>query len=155
MQDVNFAGVIMIAPFSDLPAMLTTYSVGGLLPLLRPLEWITGFQEWFPNMIVDKWNSALRLSNTVRISKRLNLFIIHARNDWDIPYTNSDVLFAAVVNAVTPGMNEEVFVEMKSSNTIHMRDGASISTWTASGKFVQEIIVAYGGKHYEVWRTKL
>jgi abhydrolase domain-containing protein 12 len=144
----------VIAPFSDLPTMLSRYAAGGLIPLLRPLEWITGFQDWFPNMIVDKWNSSLRLANVARMSKRLRLFIIHARNDWDIPYTNSDVIFAAVANAATPGMDKEVFAERKASNTTHMRDGASISTWTAPGKFVQEIIVAYGGTYYEVWQTK-
>ena len=144
-QDVSFAGVIVIAPFSDLPTMLTRYCAGGLLPILRPVEWMAGFRTWFPNVVIDKWNSSLRLSNIARISKRLKLFIIHARNDWDIPYTNSDILFAAVANAATPGMDQEVFTEMKKRNTIHMTDDASISTWTAPGRVIQEIIVAHGG----------
>lgn len=145
-QDVSFAGVVVVAPFASLTTLLTTYSPGGLIPLLGPVGWVPGFQNRFFGLLIDKWNSAQRLENVASISKRLKLFIIHARNDWNIPYSNSDALFAAAVNAVTPGMSDEVFVEKKASNTVHRGDGVSISTWTAPGKFIQEILVPYGGQ---------
>lgn len=145
-QDVNFAGVVVIAPFSSLTTLLTRYSPGGLIPLLGPVGWVPGFEKWFFSLLVDKWNSAQRVANIASISKRLKLFIIHARNDWNIPYTNSVTWFAAAANAATPGLSGEVFVERKASNTIHTGDGGSISTWRAPGKFIQQILVPYGGK---------
>lgn len=145
-QDVSFAGVVVIAPFASLTTLLTRYSPGGLIPLLGPVGWIPGFDKWFFGLLVDKWNSAQRVANVASISKRLKLFIVHARDDWNIPYTHSDTWFAAAANAATPGMSGEVFVEKKASNTVHMGDGGSISTWAAPGKFIQEILVPHGGK---------
>ncbi|KFY67166.1 hypothetical protein V496_01740 [Pseudogymnoascus sp. VKM F-4515 (FW-2607)] len=144
-QDVSFAGVVVIAPFARLTTLLTRYSPGGLIPLLGPVGWIPGFDKWFFGLLVDKWNSAQRVANVASISKRLKLFIVHARDDWNIPYTHSDTWFAAAANAATPGISGEVFVEKKASNTVHMGDGGSISTWTAPGKFIQEILVPHGG----------
>lgn len=145
-QGVSFAGIVVIAPFSSLTTLLTRHSVGGLVPILGPVGWVPGFHKWFLELLTDKWNSAQRVANIARISKRLKLFIVHARNDWNIPYTHSVTWFAAAANAVTPGM-PDVFVETKASNTVHMEDGRSISTWTAPGKFIQQILVPYGGKY--------
>lgn len=149
-EGVDFAGVIVIASFSDLPTLLTRYSPGGLLPLLHPIEWFKGVHQRFPSVVVDKWYSALRLSNFVLLGRRVKLFIIHARDDHEIPCSHSDTIFAAAANAVSPGMDEDLFVSMKERNTIHMADGASISTWRASpGKIIQEIIVANGGEFFD------
>ncbi|KFZ04344.1 hypothetical protein V502_10221 [Pseudogymnoascus sp. VKM F-4520 (FW-2644)] len=143
-QDVAFAGVVVIAPFSSLTTLLMRNSLG-LIPILGPVGWVPGFHKWFLELLADKWNSAQRVANIARITKRLKLFIVHARNDWNIPYTHSVTWFAAAANATTPGMSDEVFVERKAANTVHMEDGGSISTWTAPGKFIQEILVPYGG----------
>ncbi|KFY82820.1 hypothetical protein V500_10311 [Pseudogymnoascus sp. VKM F-4518 (FW-2643)] len=143
-QGVGFAGVVVIAPFSSLTTLVMRNSLG-LIPILGPVGWVPGFHKWFLELLTDKWNSAQRVANVARISKRLKLFIVHARNDWNIPYTHSVTWFAAAANAATPGMSDEVFAERKAANTIHMEDGGSISTWTAPGKFIQEILVPYGG----------
>jgi hypothetical protein len=146
-EGIDFAGVIVIAPFSDLPTLLTRYSIGGLVPLLHPIEWIKGVHRRFPSVVVDKWYSAARLANFVQLSKQVRLFIIHARNDYEIPCGHSDNIFAAVANATSQGMDKELFLQMKERNTIDVGDGASISTWKVSPKkIVQEIIVAYGGE---------
>lgn len=145
-KDVNFAGVIVIAPFSDLPTLLTRYAPGGLVPLLHPIEWFKGIHEMFPRWVHHKWNSAIRLANFVKLSERVKLFIVHARDDYEIPYTHSDTIFAAVANAATPGMDVETFEARKKRQTVDMGDGASISTWKTEKKLIQEIIVSYGGK---------
>lgn len=144
-RDVGFAGVVVIAPFSSLTTLLMRNYLGGLIPIFGPVGWVPGFHKWFLELLTDKWNSAQRVANIARITKRLKLFIVHARNDWNIPYTHSVTWFAAAVNAATPGMSDEVFVERKAANTVHMEDGGSIGTWTAPGKFIQEILVPYGG----------
>ena len=141
-----FAGGIVIAPFSDLPTLLTRYAPGGLIPLLHPIEWFKGIHERFPRWIHDKWPSASRLANFVTISERVRLFVIHAKDDYEIPCTHSDTIFAAVANATTPGMDVKTFDAMKKRQTVDLGEGASISTWKTDKKLIQEIIVSYGGE---------
>lgn len=146
-EGVIFAGVIVIAPFSDLPSLLTRYAPGGILPLLRPIEWIKGVHERFPNWIHHKWNTAQRLANFVSLSERARLFIIHARDDMEIPYTHSDQIFARCADAITPGLDSDTFHEEKEKHTIRVEGGSRISTWEKSPKkTVEEIIVPHGGK---------
>jgi abhydrolase domain-containing protein 12 len=146
-EEINFAGVILISGFSDLPNLLTSYSIAGVMPLLSPLGWLPSVQTLFKNHIIDAWPSAKRISNFVRWSKKVRLFIIHAHDDYEIPWRHSDALFAAATNAQIPGMVPEVFAKIKERGTVDMGDNAFISTWKAEpGKIIQEIIVAFGGE---------
>lgn len=144
----EFAGVILISGFTELPKLLTSYAIGGWVPLLAPLRRSPKVQKLFFSYVVDSWPSATRIANFVRMSRRIRLFIIHARNDYEIPYTQSHELFAAAANATTPaGMGEGLLNRMKARNTVDMGDGAFISTWKAGGnKIIREQIVGYGGK---------
>ncbi len=144
----EFAGVILISGFTELPTLLTSYAIGGWVPLLAPLRRSPKLQKLFTSYLVDRWPSATRLANFVRISHRVRLFIIHARNDYEIPYVHSDGLFAAAANATTPaGMGAGLLNKMKMRSTVDMGEGAFISTWKAGGnKIIREQIVGYGGK---------
>jgi abhydrolase domain-containing protein 12 len=144
----EFAGVILIAGFTDLPSLLTSYSIGGFLPLLSPLRKPAMLQKWTMSFIVDSWHSATRLANYVRISKKVRLFIIHAKDDLDIPYTQSDGLFLAAANATTSiGMDFHLINKMTAKTTIHMGEGAFIRTWKADeNKIIREQIVSHGGE---------
>jgi abhydrolase domain-containing protein 12 len=147
-RGVEFAGVILISGFTDLTTLLTSYAIGGWVPLLAPLQRYPVVQKWFMSYVVDKWPSATRLANFVRVSQRVRLFIIHARNDYEIPYIHSEALFAAAANVTTDGgMDVGLFAKMKARGTVDMGDGAFVSTWKAGGdKIIREQIVAYGGK---------
>ena len=35
-REIEFAGVVLVAPFSSMQDLLNTYSIGGLVPLLSP-----------------------------------------------------------------------------------------------------------------------
>ncbi|CCC13818.1 unnamed protein product [Sordaria macrospora k-hell] len=101
----NFASIILIAGFSSLPTMLSSYAIAGWLPVLRPLAVCS---PWLLRKvmarIVDKWPSADRLTRLTRFAKRdgrrLNLTLVHARNDWDIPYLEDDKLFKGAVRGL-------------------------------------------------------
>lgn len=147
-KGTEFAGVILIAGFTDLPNLLLTYSLAGYLPILSPLRPYRRLYNLLADYLVDTWQTATRLANFVQLSKRLRLFIIHAKNDFEIPWTHSEELFAAAANAtVVGGMNFELFKKMKARSTVNMGDGAFVSTWKADGsKMIQEEILAYGCK---------
>jgi abhydrolase domain-containing protein 12 len=144
----EFAGVILISGFTDLPNLLQNYAIAGWVPVLSPLKRLPIIQKAFAGYLTDLWPSATRLANLVRISKRVRLFIIHARNDYEIPYTQSNGLFAAAANATTStGMELSLISKMKARSTVDMGDGGFISTWKAGGnKVIRQEVIAYGGR---------
>jgi abhydrolase domain-containing protein 12 len=144
---IEFAGVILISGFTDLPNLLQSYAIGGWVPVLAPLKRLPAIQKGFAEYIVDKWPSATRLANFVRISKRVRLFIIHARNDYEIPYMQSNGLFAAAANATTStGMELNLLEKMKARSTVDLGEGSFVSTWKASeNKIIRQQVVGYGG----------
>lgn len=146
-RGTEFAGVVLVAGFTDLPSLVTDYSIAGWIPVLSPLKPYPRLQKFFTSYIVDRWPSATRLSNFVRVSKRVRLFIIHSKDDYEIPWYHSEGLFAAAANATTDGgIDSALLEETKTMSTIDMGDGAFISTWKAAGsnKIIREEIVAYG-----------
>jgi predicted peptidase len=147
-RGTDFAGVVLVAGFTDLPNLLISYSIAGWVPLLSPLRLYPALQKLFASYVVDKWYSADRLANIVRLSKKLRLFIIHSKDDYEIPWKHSEGLFAAAANATTEGgMGIDLLLKMKARTTVYMGHGAFISTWKAGGKkIIREEIVAYGRK---------
>lgn len=147
-KGTEFAGVVLVAGFTDLPNLLTSYSIAGYVPLLSPLRYYPALQKLFASYVVDTWQSATRLANFVRISKRMRLFIIHSKDDYEIPWAHSEGLFTAAANATSDrGMEISLIEKMKARNTIEMGDGAFISTWKTEDKIIREEIVAYGREY--------
>lgn len=95
-----FAGVILLASFSNLVSLIESYSVKGLTPpMLSPLVGYPRFQKWVMSHIVDQWDTAARVARLTGVNstepaaaglkqdhKDLDLTIIHARNDVEIPW---------------------------------------------------------------------
>jgi len=146
----EFAGVVLVAPFTSMQSLLRTYSIGGLVPLLSPLKPYPALQKQFSSYLVGKWLSAERIANFVRLSRRVRLFIIHSKNDQIIPWTHSNALFASAANAtVEGGMELELLNKMKARSTIEVGDGF-VSTWKAgTDTIITEEIVAYGRELFQ------
>lgn len=95
-----FAGVILIASFSSLPNLIQSYSIKGLTPpMLSPLVGYPRFQKWVMGHVVDYWDTAARVARLTGVSsvepdafgvkyshKDLDLTILHALNDHEIPW---------------------------------------------------------------------
>lgn len=118
-----FAGIVLVAPFSSVPKLIDSYSLGGLTPpILSPLVGYPRAQKYLRESIVDKWDTAGRVARLTGLntnmsslydidgeqalqateavkryeSKPLDLTIIHARNDVEIPWREGRrVWFAA------------------------------------------------------------
>lgn len=103
-KPMEFASIILVAAFSSLPTMLSSYAIAGWLPVLRPLSYFPWLLKKVMGRIVDKWPSTDRLTRLTRETKRegrkLRLTLIHARNDWDIPYLEDDKLFKGAVRGL-------------------------------------------------------
>ncbi|KAF3403375.1 Monoacylglycerol lipase ABHD12 [Talaromyces pinophilus] len=95
-----FAGIILVASFSNLPGLIESYSLKGLTPpMLSPLNSFPQAKTWIKSRIVDTWLSNARLARLTGMKPRENeeadrrhaqkavdITIIHARNDAEIPW---------------------------------------------------------------------
>jgi pimeloyl-ACP methyl ester carboxylesterase len=152
-EGVDFAGVILVSGFSSLPTMLSHYAIAGYLPVLLPLRVWPWLLEQVTDRIVDKWSSAQRLQDVVRIVKkrggRLRLSLVHAKDDRDIPCREDDRLFAAAVNGTLmtdAGMDYETIATEKKKRTSDRGEGAFVATWKDGNVVVRQELFPYGGK---------
>ncbi|KAJ7246410.1 Alpha/Beta hydrolase protein [Mycena rebaudengoi] len=90
-------GVALLSPFSSISKVLETYSVLGLVPLIKPLAMIP-----FATNIVDRM--LIHRFNTQALVPRIKgpVLIAHAENDWEIPYSHSEALFETFLDLVLP-----------------------------------------------------
>lgn len=83
-----FKALILLAGFSSLPKLLDSYSIKGITPpVLSPLTPYPMAQNWFRKLLVDRWDLAARLREMLLIKDlTLDVTMMHARDDWEIPY---------------------------------------------------------------------
>lgn len=147
LQGIEFAGLVLVAGFKDMATLLTSYSIAGFVPILSPLRFYAPLQNFFSGYVLDRWQSATRLANYVRASKKVRLYLLHAKDDYEIPWYHSDSLFFAAANATTDqGMDVQLLGKMKARSTVEMGAGAFVSTWNAGdNKIIREEVVSHGG----------
>ena len=149
-RHVEFAGIALIAAFSDLSTLILTYAAGGVVPFLSPLRMFPRAQQYFSTKIKDTWRTRNRLANVVCHSRKLDLILIHAKNDYDIPWSHSNTLFYTAVNATSEkGMSREQIDGVKQ----HIDLGAQgwTNVWSAADnqyglKRIQQTILRHGGR---------
>ena len=148
---IEFAGIILVAGFSDIPTLMLTYSIGGIIPILSPLRPYPILQSFFGTHIQETWHTASRITKLVRNSNTLYLTLIHSKNDYEIPYTHSDVLFYTAANATSEaGMTSKQIDSVKTRQ--YQGEGGWVIGWTAPGpgdfdtKEIRYEIINHGGK---------
>ncbi|XP_044719693.1 alpha/beta hydrolase family domain-containing protein [Hirsutella rhossiliensis] len=146
VKGVEFAGIVLVAGFSDLASLLSGYRIGGLMPLLGPFASWPAFVRLLDRFVVEKWHSADRLANIVRHTKtRLRLSLVHAKNDGDIPCTEDDKLFRAAANETVGIVDDDKFAAWKEERTVHKGKDAFVTTWTSDPDIiVRQELFPYG-----------
>jgi len=148
-RQIEFAGIILVAGFSDIPTLMLSYYVGGIVPILAPLRPYPSIQQFFADRIRETWYTTRRLANLVRHSKYLSLDLIHAMNDFDIPWSHCDTLFHAAANATVHGGMATKQID-NSKTKRDLGEGGRVSTWTAASPRndgmirIRQEIVRYG-----------
>ncbi|KAJ5063986.1 hypothetical protein J3E74DRAFT_205495 [Bipolaris maydis] len=93
----SFAGIILVAPFRTLPLLLEHYRVGGIFPILKPLKPYPVIANFLTSRIIDTWPTLPRLQSFISAEKSnkhgFYISLLHARNDQDISYHESETLF--------------------------------------------------------------
>lgn len=150
-----FAGMVLVAPFANVELLTKTYSVAGTIPLLSPVARIPHALAFLNKFIVTKWPSQDKLAALVRHCEALKLArenkydvtIIHAEDDYDIPWVHSEVVFWHAVNA-TLGPDDslgfdELEVEKDKKKTTLGAGGWEVE-WHAKDGVLREQIVKHG-----------
>ncbi|RYP57153.1 hypothetical protein DL769_009654 [Monosporascus sp. CRB-8-3] len=148
MQGVEFAGIILIAGFSDMQTLLSSYTAAGFIPILSPIRTIPPLLRFLHRFILDEWKSADRLTNVVSTTRnRLRLTLIHAKDDLEIPCHESDALFKYASSATMGGeLDDDQFGVWKEGKTTRKQDGSFVSVVTAKPDIViRQELVRYGG----------
>lgn len=153
-RGLDLAGVVLVAPFSSLPTMLASYSLGGVVPLLRPLNAAPPLLRMVLGFVVDRWTSLDRLAALAAQTRdrggRLRLSLVHGADDWDIPCVESGKIFEAAARASIKegsGLDETWFLEMRDSVTDIRGDKAFKITWQGEADIViTHEQFPYGGK---------
>ena len=150
-EQTELKGVVLVAGFSDLPTLMTTYAIGGVIPILSPLRPYPFLQQIFARNIQETWFTVTRLANLVHRSKNLALRIIHSQNDFEIVWTHSNTLFTVAANAtIDNGLTQQDIDTLK-----HHQDRGEYG-WTNSWMTVKEDggrisitqdVVRHGGKY--------
>ncbi|KAF1913885.1 hypothetical protein BDU57DRAFT_520959 [Ampelomyces quisqualis] len=151
-----FASIILIAPFTDLPTLLHTYKIGGILPILQPLRSYPRIATFLSNRIVDPWPTLARLLAIIRASPPpapLHMHILHARNDADIPFRAAEAVYAPLQSLMLAGEGVAATEERRSIHgSERVRRGAFAYTKVedARGRKSVELEVVRFGGHNEV-----
>ena len=126
-KKIEFKGIVLVAAFSDIPTLMLTYTIGGVIPILSPLRPYPMLQQFMAKRIQETWFTATRLANLVRRSTNLNLHLIHSMNDFEIPWSHSNTLFYAAANATS-----ERGLSLKQIDAVKAHQDLGDSGWTNS-----------------------
>lgn len=141
-----FAGLVLVAPFADVELLTASYRIAGIVPLLGPLASFPRLLAFFNTFILSKWPSKDKLAAFVRQCEdmsgddlKYHITIIHAQDDYDIPWSHSDQLFWHVVNASTSNGVSFENLEEKEQNKVIGSAGWVTEYRTRNGVVREEI----------------
>ncbi|KAI0973802.1 Alpha/Beta hydrolase protein [Xylaria arbuscula] len=147
-----FSGIVLVAPFADVESLTATYRIAGTLPLLDPVAKFPRVLAWLNTLITTKWPSKTKLADFIRrcedmdqVSPRYDVTIIHAEDDYDIPWSHSEQLFWHAANASMP--HGITFIELEREKIVS-RVNNDAGGWTVERRtsrgVIREEIMKYG-----------
>ncbi|KAH8904137.1 alpha/beta-hydrolase [Coniochaeta sp. PMI_546] len=147
-----FAGMVLVAPFADVELLTATYRLAGTIPILDPVARFPKLLTLLNSFIISKWASKDRLADFVRHVEHLpqktvayHITIIHAEDDYDIPWVHSEKVFWHAVNATTTtGTSLADLERYRSQSGQSLGAGGRIVEWKTDRGLIREEITKYG-----------
>ncbi|KAL8725212.1 MAG: hypothetical protein Q9166_007494 [cf. Caloplaca sp. 2 TL-2023] len=146
---VQFAGAVLVAPFADVATLVATYRVAGSIPILSPLARFPKTFKYLSAYIRDDWPSKYRIARYIRANEengeKYRLTLIHAEDDWDIPFHHTEIVYWHAVNAmVAQGISYDEFEQEKGDSKINLGAAGSVMEWQTQNGHVREEILKTG-----------
>ena len=144
-----FGGHILTAPFVDVGTLMSTYRVAGIIPILGPLARFLRLMKYLQSFIIDKWSTQDRISAYVRNNEvnasGYRITTIHAKDDRDIPWTHTPLLFRYAVNAsVATAIKYEKDLRLKERRRADFGHAGSIVEWRSNHGIIRKELLNYG-----------
>ncbi|KAI0518472.1 Alpha/Beta hydrolase protein [Xylaria bambusicola] len=151
-EPVLFSGVVLVAPFADVESLTATYRIAGTIPLLDPVARFPRLLCWLNTFIKTKWPSKSKLADFIRRCEDMDqgfsgydITMIHAEDDYNIPWSHSEQLFWHAVNASMPrGITFEDLEEEKIASRVNNNAGGWAVERRTSRGVIREEIMKYG-----------
>ncbi|KAH7410139.1 mitochondrial carrier domain-containing protein [Phaeosphaeria sp. MPI-PUGE-AT-0046c] len=153
---VLFAGTVLIAPFAAVASLTRTYKVAGTVPLLSPVAFFPKLLALLNHFIRTKFPPKEKLADTIRHldnvkmssrERKYDITLIHAEDDYDIPWIHSDVLFWHAVNATvdpSASLTFEDLEQVKAKQKTPLGAGGWEMEWEGKGGIVREQVIKHG-----------
>ncbi|KAL6716734.1 hypothetical protein ACLMJK_006302 [Lecanora helva] len=146
---ITFAGTILVAPFVDVATLMATYRIGGSIPLVGPLARFPRIFKYLRTLIHDEWLSQDRIARYVHANeanhKSYRLTVIHAEDDYDIPFYHTEQLFWNAVNATMPqGISKDNFEAAKQRSKKDLGDAGTVVEWRTQNGVLREEVLKTG-----------
>ena len=146
---VVFAGTILVAPFVDVATLVATYRVAGSIPILSPLARFPRLFSYLSTFVRDKWSSKDRIAGYIRTDEankqRYKITLIHAEDDYDIPFHHTQLLYWHAINATLPkGISSNDFENAKIKLKMDIGAAGSVIEWRTEYGIIREEILKHG-----------
>ncbi|GAB7353001.1 hypothetical protein MBLNU459_g3563t2 [Dothideomycetes sp. NU459] len=149
---VSFAGLVLVASFTDVATLTGTYRIGGTIPVLGPLNIAPRLFSFFTGFLQSTWMSKDRIAELVRYgesedagTKNYHITMIHAEDDTDIPFLHTQMLYWYAVNATSPaGLSYDELELEKKSKKIDLGPGGWVMEWRTKRGLIREQILKHG-----------
>ena len=146
---VVFAGSILVAPFVDTPTLVATYRIAGTIPLLSPLARFPVLFRFLTSFLIDTWSSKDRIANYIRTNEangqKYQLALIHAEDDWDVPWHHTTMLYWHAVNATSLlGITYGDLENIRNESWQDLGAGGSVMEWRTPNGILREEIMKTG-----------
>lgn len=144
-----FAGTILVAPFVDVETLVATYRIAGSIPVLSPLTKFPRLFSYLSTFIQDQWPSKDRIAGYIRVNEsnkeKYKITLIHAKDDYDIPFHHTNLLYWHAVNAtMTAGISYDRFETVKNKSRTELGAAGSIMEWRTGNGVIREEILVFG-----------
>jgi abhydrolase domain-containing protein 12 len=153
---ILFAGTVLVAPFADVESLTRTYKVAGTIPLLSPIAFFPQLLAFINRLSRTKFPSKRKLAELIRHldltkvgnrQRKYDITLMHAEDDYDIPWVHSDVLFWHAVNATLDESSALTFAQLekvKAKDRTLLGAGGWEIEWEGKGGVIREQIVKHG-----------
>jgi abhydrolase domain-containing protein 12 len=148
---VSFAGVVLVASFSDVATLTGTYRIGGIMPVLSPLGVFPRLLTFFNGFLPSTWLSKDRMAEFVRRCEAeaecgtYHITFIHAEDDTEIPWLHTEILYWHAVNATIPlGITYEELEQQKERKKTDLGAEGWVMDWQTKRGVIRKKILKYG-----------
>lgn len=148
---ILFAGHVLTATFSDVATLLSTYRIGGIIPVLSPLRKLPRLLSFFTSFLHSTWQSKDRIAGFVRYREKSTegqqyfVNLIHAEDDADITCEHSNVVYWHAVNATIPeSLSYSDFGAEKLKSKTDLKNGGWIAEHRTGRGYIRQTMLSFG-----------